>query len=124
MDLLVTGTFSLPNATFTDATTNVPRFRTATKRVQLSADHLETYLYGIPLGRADASKYATPDELSEEALAADDELAVLADLELIGTLRLAQYATDSGHSVVVNSRDITPKRVHMLTRYAPSFVRY
>ncbi|KAL1754862.1 hypothetical protein FB107DRAFT_291326 [Schizophyllum commune] len=115
MDLLVTGTFSLSNATFTDATTNVPRFRTATKRVQLSANHLETYLYGIPLGRADASKYATPDELSEEALAADDELAVLADLELIGTLRLAQYATDSGHSVVVNSRDITPKRVHMLT---------
>ncbi|KAL1681051.1 hypothetical protein EV122DRAFT_206469 [Schizophyllum commune] len=115
MDLLVTGAFSLSNATFTDAATNTPRFRTATKRVQLSANHLETYLYGIPLGRADASKYATPDELSEEALAADDELAVLADLELIGTLRLAQYATDSGHSVVVNSRDITPKRVHILT---------
>ncbi|KAL1691633.1 hypothetical protein GGG16DRAFT_102332 [Schizophyllum commune] len=115
MDLLVTGTFSLSKATFTDAATNTPRFRTATKPAQLSANHFETYLYGIPLGRADASKYVTSDDLSEETLAADEELAVLADLELIGTLRLAQYATDQGHSVVVNSRDITPKRVHMLT---------
>ncbi|KAL1660348.1 hypothetical protein GGF50DRAFT_91349 [Schizophyllum commune] len=94
MDLLVTGTFSLSKATFTDAATNTPRFRTATKPAQLSANHFETYLYGIPLGRADASKYVTSDDLSEETLAADEELAVLADLELIGTLRLAQYATD------------------------------
>ena len=70
MDLLVTGTFSLSKATFTDAATNTPRFRTATKPVQLSANHFETYLYGIPLGRADASKYTTPDDLSEETLAA------------------------------------------------------
>ncbi|KAI5824312.1 hypothetical protein K523DRAFT_315474 [Schizophyllum commune Tattone D] len=113
MDLLVNGSFGLSNATFTDAATNEPRFRTSSKRMQWG-NHWDTTLYAIPTGTPNASRYVA-DDTSEDTLVAEEDPAKFADLEIIGTLHLATYYTDSGHTLIVNSRDITPKRVHMLT---------
>ena len=113
MDLFVSGSFGLSNATFTDAATNEPRFRTSSKRMQWG-NHWDTTLYAIPTGTPNASRYVA-DDMSEDTLVAEEDPAKFADLEIIGTLHLATYYTDSGHTLIVNSRDITPKRVHMLT---------